>query len=117
MSSEAPGVKPEWLAASGLFQCLSAPLRIGIIELLLERPRTVTELVEALAAPQPLISQHLRVLRESCLVHGVRSGRATTYALMDEHVAHIVRDGIAHAAEHNPDTPKKQHSQPRKDPS
>ncbi len=117
MSSGAPGIHPDWLAASGLFQCLSAPLRIGIIALLAERPHTVSDLVAALDAPQPLISQHLRVLRESCLVDGVRTGRVTTYGLMDEHVAHIVRDGIAHAAEHDPHVPRTEHSKPRKDPS
>lgn len=116
MSPDRPTAPAHWAAASSLFKCLSAPLRIGIIELLLERPRTVTELVDALGAAQPLISQHLRVLRDHCLVEGERRGRETTYRLMDEHVAHIVRDAIAHITEHDPHTPKESHH-PRKDPS
>ncbi|GAB79081.1 ArsR/SmtB family transcription factor [Austwickia chelonae] len=116
MSSERMEIASRWLATADLFKVLSAPLRIGIIELLVERPRNVSELVDALGAPQPLISQHLRILRETCLVQGNRSGRETTYSLMDDHVAHIVRDAIAHTSEHDPSKPKETH-QPRKDPT
>lgn len=107
----APGADPRErvTAAAELFKCLSAPLRIAVIKLLLERPRTVSELVEALAAPQPLISQHLRVLRDHCLVIGERSGRATTYSLMDAHVAHIVGDALAHTREHAHGVPQGHH--------
>lgn len=98
-----------WAASADLFKALSTPLRVGIIELLLQRPRTVSELVADLEAPQPLVSQHLRVLREHCLVLGQRSGRETTYSLMDSHVAHIVRDAIAHTGEHDRTQPRDQH--------
>ena len=57
------------------------------------------ELVEKLGAPQPLVSQHLRVLRGAGVVRGSRRGREIAYALVDEHVAHIVADAVSHAGE------------------
>ncbi|MBW3084208.1 hypothetical protein KEM60_00394 [Austwickia sp. TVS 96-490-7B] len=93
--------RSHWVATGDLFKCLSAPLRIGIIELLVTKPHTVTALVDALGVPQPLVSQHLRVLRQHCLVEAERNGREMHYRLMDEHIAHIVRDAVAHTAEHN----------------
>ena len=85
--------------AAELFKVLSAPLRLGILEQLADGERCVHELVEALQAPQPLISQHLRVLRAARLVQGARRGREIAYALSDDHVAHIVTDALTHARE------------------
>ncbi len=47
---------------------LAEPNRLRIIELLREHPRTVNEIVDALGLPQPLVSKHLRVLREAGMV-------------------------------------------------
>ena len=84
-------------AAGELLKALAAPLRIGIVTELAGGPRCVHELVDALGAPQPLVSQHLRVLRAAGLVTGERRHRQVDYRLVDAHVAHIVRDAIDHA--------------------
>ena len=57
------------------------------------------ELVDALAVPQPLVSQHLRILKAAGVVAGVRTGREVMYRLVDHHLAHIVLDAVAHAGE------------------
>lgn len=57
------------------------------------------ELVDAIGVSQPLVSQHLRVLRASRIVTARRQAREIEYTLTDEHVAHIVLDAIRHAAE------------------
>lgn len=85
--------------AARLFKALSSPSRLEIIRLLTESPRTVSDLTGATGRSQPLVSQHLRVLREAGLVIVTRSGREGTYAIADEHVAHVVEDAIAHSAE------------------
>lgn len=82
--------------AADLFRCLSSPVRVAIIQRLTSGEACVHELVEQLDLPQPLISQHLRVLRGADLVTRSRRGREVTYALADEHVAHIVRDALSH---------------------
>jgi ArsR family transcriptional regulator, zinc-responsive transcriptional repressor len=88
------------LAAAGdLLRALAAPVRIAIVLELREHDRCVHELVEALAVAQPLISQHLRVLKSAGVVHGERHGREVVYSLVDEHLAHIVVDAVAHVEE------------------
>lgn len=91
-------------AAASLLRALANPVRVAIVTELADGERCVHELVSALHLPQPLVSQHLRVLRERRVVEGRRRGREVAYALTDGHVAHIVGDAVAHAAEHDPDT-------------
>jgi ArsR family transcriptional regulator, zinc-responsive transcriptional repressor len=88
------------LAAAGdLLRALAAPVRIAIVLQLREAPRCVHDLVDALSLPQPLVSQHLRVLKEAGVVHGERRGREVVYTLVDDHLAHIVLDAVTHAEE------------------
>jgi len=86
-------------AAGELLRALAAPIRVAIVTELGVGERCVHELVDKLGAPQPLVSQHLRVLRGAGVVRGARRGREIAYSLVDEHVAHIVADAVAHAGE------------------
>jgi ArsR family transcriptional regulator len=96
----APVRTPAALAAAGdLLRALAAPVRIAIVLQLRESSRCVHELVDALGVTQPLISQHLRVLKTAGVVTGTRHGREVVYALVDDHLAHIVADAVAHAEE------------------
>ncbi len=86
-----------------MLRALASPLRLSIVlELCSADERCVHELVDSLDVPQPLVSQHLRVLRDARLIRGRRSGREVRYSLSDEHVAHIVRDAVTHAGERKP---------------
>ncbi|MFD6857679.1 ArsR/SmtB family transcription factor [Rhodococcus sp. NPDC060090] len=87
------------VTAGELLRALSAPIRIAIVLQLRESARCVHELVGALGVTQPLISQHLRVLKTAGVVRGDRSGREVLYRLADDHLAHIVVDAVAHARE------------------
>ena len=49
--------------AGDLLRALAAPVRIALLLQLRESSRCVHELVDALEVPQPLVSQHLRILR------------------------------------------------------
>ena len=88
--------------AGDLLRALAAPVRIAIVLQLRGADRCVHELVEALGVTQPLISQHLRVLKSAGVVQGERHGREVVYRLVDEHLAHIVVDAVAHAEETSP---------------
>ena len=63
------------------------------------RDHTVAELVDALGAAQPLVSQHLSRLRHAGLVDGERHGRQIVYRIADDHVAHIFLDALQHSGE------------------
>jgi ArsR family transcriptional regulator, zinc-responsive transcriptional repressor len=86
-------------AAAALLKALVAPMRLALVDLLSAGPLCVHELVAALDAPQPLVSQHLKVLKSAGLVATTRRGREAIYRLADDHVAHVVRDAVAHATE------------------
>jgi ArsR family transcriptional regulator len=86
-------------AAGDLLRALAAPVRIAIVLELREHDRCVHELVETLGVAQPLISQHLRVLKAAGVVRGERHGREVVYRLVDEHLSHIVVDAVAHVEE------------------
>jgi DNA-binding transcriptional ArsR family regulator len=86
-------------AAAELLKALASPVRLGIVRELAMRGMPVHELVAALGVSQPLISQHLRVLRASRIVTARRQAREVEYSLADDHVAHIVLDAIRHAGE------------------
>jgi DNA-binding transcriptional ArsR family regulator len=86
-------------AASELLRALASPVRLGIVRELASGGKRVHELVDALGVSQPLVSQHLRVLRTSRIVTARRQAREIEYTLTDDHVAHIVLDAIRHAAE------------------
>lgn len=91
---------PRMLSEAGdLLRALAAPVRIAIVLELREQDRCVHELVDSLGVAQPLISQHLRVLKAAGVVHGERHGREVVYRLVDEHLSHIVVDAVAHVEE------------------
>ena len=85
--------------AGDLLRALAAPVRIAIVLQLRESARCVHELVDALAVPQPLVSQHLRILKSAGVVAGERSGREVMYRLVDHHLTDIVLAAVTHAAE------------------
>lgn len=72
------------------FRALGDPTRLRLLTLLLERERTVTELVEAVGAPQGRISTHLGCLRWCGLVTARREGRQMIYAITDPRVRDLM---------------------------
>lgn len=99
VSAAATRASASMTAAGDLLRALAAPVRIAIVLELREADRCVHELVDSLGVAQPLISQHLRVLKAAGVVHGERHGREVVYRLVDEHLAHIVVDAVAHVEE------------------
>ncbi|ATL71681.1 winged helix-turn-helix transcriptional regulator [Nocardia terpenica] len=97
----APIVPPRAIldGAGELLRALAAPVRIAIVLQLRESPRCVHELVDTLGVTQPLVSQHLRILKSAGVVRGERTGREVIYELVDDHLARIVVDAVAHAEE------------------
>jgi len=71
------------------FDALAEPMRRRILDLLRERPRSVSELVELLDMSQPGISKHLRVLRKVGLVRVRQDAQRRWYELRSEPLAEI----------------------------
>ncbi len=65
---------------------LADPNRILILYELSQSPRNVTELCNNLHMPQPLVSRHLKILRERRMVQSERHGTVVIYSLSDRRV-------------------------------
>ena len=63
--------------------------RLRVLEILADGERCVCELTDRLGISQPLLSHHLRVLREEGLVAGRREGRWMHYRLEPDAVAEL----------------------------
>jgi DNA-binding transcriptional ArsR family regulator len=63
---------------------LADPKRILILYALHEKPRNVNELVDLLDLSQPMVSRHLKILRERGMVTAVHIGATVEYSLADE---------------------------------
>jgi len=66
---------------SDAFNAVAEPRRRQILDVLASGERSVNDLVAHLALPQPLVSKHLRILREVGLVESRQDGRQRIYRL------------------------------------
>ncbi len=85
---------------------LADPNRILILYELSQSPRNVTELSTNLHMPQPLVSRHLKVLRERGMVATERRGTMVEYTLADKRLIEaldllraVLRDSLVKSAE------------------
>jgi len=65
---------------------LSNKTRLMVLCSLLEGERSVTELLSNVPVTQPVLSQHLALLREANLVATRRAGQTIYYRLADERI-------------------------------
>ena len=70
---------------------LAEPNRRLILDLLLEQPRSVGELVAETGLSQPGTSKHLRVLREAGLVRVEKDAQRRMYELNPQALAELIR--------------------------
>src|SRR5206468_9312574 len=69
---------------AGIFQALSHPTRIAIVELLRDEGEVpVSRIYEQLGLEQANASQHLMVLRSKHIVSGRKDGNQVFYSLRD----------------------------------
>lgn len=85
--------------AAEVFKALSTSSRLRILLLLTARSAGVSEIVDETGLSQPLVSQHLKLLRGLHLVAVERVGREAIYSLADDHVSHVIIDALAHVEE------------------
>lgn len=73
--------------------CLKAvaqPLRLGIVCLLAESPRSVNEICAALDASQPNVSQHLARMHAQSIVRTKKNANRVYYSLVDPRLTDII---------------------------
>ncbi len=76
-------MKPDFRPVARLFKALAEANRLKIIHVLKSHEMSVSQIVEATGLSQPLISHHLRALREAGIVRTRRDGAFVLHALAD----------------------------------
>jgi len=70
-----------------LFKALSHPVRVQLVAGLMQKEEChVNIMVEKLGLPQPVISQHLTVLKAARIIEGRRKGNLICYKLINDQV-------------------------------
>jgi DNA-binding transcriptional ArsR family regulator len=80
-------------------QALADPIRLTILQRLMDGPAAVTELVVLTGEAQSKVSNHLAVLRDRGLVNATRLGRQRLYEIADPSVAQLVESLIVIAGQ------------------
>jgi len=72
-----------------VFSAIGEPKRRALIEQLVLREMTVSELVEKVQWPQPVVSKHLNVLKQVNLVSERKQGRHRIYRIQPKELLPI----------------------------
>jgi DNA-binding transcriptional ArsR family regulator len=77
-----------------VFHALSDPIRLEILAYLRDGEKCVCEIVPHLNLIQPLISRHLKILKDAGLIRCRKDGTKRMYSIVDEKLCGII-DGLS----------------------
>jgi len=75
---------------SRVFHALADPIRLEIIEYLKDGEKCVCEIVPHLNLIQPLVSRHLKILKDVGIVRCRKDGTKRMYSVVNGHIYHVV---------------------------
>lgn len=81
---------PVYVLKAQLFRVLGHPVRIRILELLMDGERTVGDLQAALGLDSSGTSQHLAALRQQGVLESRRAGSSVYYRIRDPRVSQLM---------------------------
>jgi len=85
-----PEMKSQNKFKAKIFNALSDPVRIEIIEFLREGERCVCEIIPHVESIQPLVSRHLKILKDCGLVKDRKDGNRRLYSVTDPKIFAIL---------------------------
>jgi DNA-binding transcriptional ArsR family regulator len=75
---------------STVFHALSDPIRLEIISYLRDGEKCVCEIVPHLNLVQPLVSRHLKILKNAGIVRFRKDGTKRMYSIVDQRIFNVV---------------------------
>ena len=76
-----------------LLKCICEDTRFNILELLQKnKEMSVNELVLKLKKDQPLVSHHLKALRQCNIVNSKESGKSTIYFISNKEISNLIKE-------------------------
>ena len=76
-----------------IFKALSDPVRLDILEFLRGGEKCVCEIIPHAKLIQPVISRHLKILKDCGILRDRKEGNRRLYSITDQHIFGII-DGI-----------------------
>ncbi len=90
-------------ALASIFELLADPTRARLLHALsLAEELCVCDLAALIGRSESALSHQLRLLRDRRVVERRKVGRIVYYRLADEHIRHVLSDGLQHLAEERP---------------
>lgn len=77
-----------------IFKALSDPVRLNILEFLRDGEKCVYEIVPHTKLIQPVVSRHLKILKDCGIIQSRKDGTKRLYAITDQRIFQII-DAIA----------------------
>jgi ArsR family transcriptional regulator len=75
---------------STVFHALSDPIRLEIVSYLHEGEKCVCEIVPHLNLIQPLVSRHLKILKDAGIVRCRKDGTKRMYSIVDSRIYDVI---------------------------
>jgi ArsR family transcriptional regulator len=75
-----------------IFRALSDPIRLKILEFLRDGEKCVCEIIPHVAIIQPVVSRHLKILKDSGIVRDKKDGTRRLYSITDQRIFQIIDD-------------------------
>jgi DNA-binding transcriptional ArsR family regulator len=75
---------------STVFHALSDPIRLEIVSYLRDGEKCVCEIVPHLNLIQPLVSRHLKILKDAGIVRFRKDGTKRMYSIVDSRIHNVV---------------------------
>jgi len=75
---------------STVFHALSDPIRLEILSFLRDGEKCVCEVVPHLNLIQPLVSRHLKILKDAGIVRCRKDGTKRMYSIVDSRIYNVI---------------------------
>jgi ArsR family transcriptional regulator len=75
-----------------IFKALSDPIRLDILYFLRDGEKCVCEIIPHLKLIQPVVSRHLKILKDSGLVKDKKDGNRRMYSITDKKIFQVIDD-------------------------
>lgn len=74
-----------------IFKALADPVRLEIVEFLRHGEKCVCEIVHYIGIAQPLVSRHLKILKDCGLVKDRKDGNKRLYSIADIEIFNVIK--------------------------
>ena len=73
-----------------IFKGLSDPARLTVLDFLRDGEKCVCEIIPHVKLIQPVVSRHLKILKDAGMIKGRKEGNRRLYSIVDQRIFRII---------------------------